>query len=58
MGVLTKKINLFGMNLIEIESILGEFGSFPKYKSRQIYEWIYKKREQNFQNMTNISKVN
>jgi 23S rRNA (adenine2503-C2)-methyltransferase len=50
-----KKINLKGLNLEDIQSIVEELGE-KKYRAAQLYCWLYAKAAQNFYEMTDISK--
>lgn len=47
--------NIFNYNLLELSTILEENG-FKKFNALQIFEWIYKKRELDFNKMSNLSK--
>ncbi len=48
-----QEIRVFGLN--ELENIVKAFGE-PKFKAKQIYEWIWQKGILDFDMMTNISK--
>ena len=47
------KINLKGLNLEEITSLLAALGEKP-YRARQIYQWLYQKRATDWSQMSNI----
>ena len=47
--------NIFEYSQYELEKYLEEY-NFKKYNAKQIFEWIYKHKEINFENMTNLSK--
>lgn len=49
------KENLFGKTLTEITDSILLLG-LPKYTGKQICEWIYQKRVDTFEDMTNIAK--
>ena len=49
-------INLYEMTLSELEVFLISKG-FKKFNARQIFEWIYKKKVINFDEMLNLSKI-
>ncbi len=49
------KKSLIGMDLIEIQSIVSDFGS-EKYRAEQIHNWIYKQNIQSFDEMNNLPK--
>lgn len=51
------KEDLFGKTLSELAELLRTI-NLPKYTSRQIAEWMYKKNTRSFEGMTNISKEN
>ncbi len=52
-------VKIFGMQTIydltihEIEAVLKEFGQKP-YRAKQIYSWLYRKRVQSFDEMTDL----
>lgn len=45
--------NLFGLTLAELEA---ELAPLPKFRAKQIAEWIYQKGARTFDEMTNLSK--
>ena len=47
--------SIYNYRLEEIKNILKNNGE-KEFKATQIYEWIYKKRIKNFDEMTNIKK--
>jgi len=44
--------NLLDFTKAELENLIS-----PKFRARQIYEWIYKKNAKNFDEMTNLPKA-
>ena len=47
--------SIYNYRLEEIKEILKNNGE-KEFKATQIYEWLYKKRIKNFNEMTNIKK--
>ncbi|MCL1936597.1 MAG: 23S rRNA (adenine(2503)-C(2))-methyltransferase RlmN [Defluviitaleaceae bacterium] len=47
--------DILSLNLIEIENILISFNE-PKYRAKQIFNWLHKNMVTSFDEMTNISK--
>jgi 23S rRNA (adenine2503-C2)-methyltransferase len=47
--------NLFGLDASALEAIVAERGE-PAFRARQLYQWLYKKRLQRFEEMTNLGK--
>jgi len=45
--------NLFGMSLDELRAALGELER--PFRSRQVYDWLYRQRVRGFDEMTNLS---
>lgn len=43
--------NLLDLSQDELANLLS-----PKFRAKQIYEWVYKKNARSFDEMTNISK--
>jgi len=50
-----QKENLKGLPLAELEAKLVGLGH-PPFRAKQLYRWIYKERETDFENMTDLSK--
>ncbi len=50
-----EKRDIVSYNLTELENVLKEMG-LPKFRAKQIYDWIHKKGVTSFEEMTNISK--
>jgi len=48
--------NLRNTTLPELEDLMKEWGE-PKFRAKQVYEWIWKKFAGNIQDMTNLSKA-
>lgn len=51
-GILKKK-QLIGLTREELESFAAGLGE-PAYRGRQLFEWLYRRRMQDFQGMTNL----
>lgn len=49
-------MNLFGMTETELRQELKESLGLPKFRARQILEWLYQKGAASFGEMTNLSK--
>ncbi len=49
------KPSLYGYKLDELTSFLAVRGE-PKYRAKQLFEWIYKRRITDFDALTNVSK--
>jgi 23S rRNA (adenine2503-C2)-methyltransferase len=47
--------NLFGLDAPALEALVVERGE-PAFRARQLYQWLYKKRVQRFEEMTNLGK--
>ena len=52
---MSEKIELIGLNLEEITTHLEEIGE-PKFRAKQIYQWVYVHGATDFAQMTNLSK--
>jgi len=52
---LLKKENLKGLPLPDLEKRILEMGH-PAFRAKQLYRWIYKERETDFEKMTDLSK--
>jgi len=52
----SNKINLIGLTRTELEDEIKQFGE-PKYRAKQIWNWIYYFGISNFDEMNNISKL-
>lgn len=50
-----ENMNIYDYTLEELETLLIENG-FKKFNATQIIEWMYDKKEYDFNNMTNLSK--
>jgi 23S rRNA (adenine2503-C2)-methyltransferase len=48
-------INLRGFTLRELEELVVSEGE-PKFRARQLYEWLYRKEADTFESMTTLSK--
>ena len=49
------KQNLFGKNVAELQDVLAPLG-LPKFRAKQIAQWMYEKGATSFDEMTNLSK--
>ena len=47
--------NIYGITLNDLEEYFVNLG-YQKFKAIQVFEWLYKKRVQTFEEMTNIKK--
>ena len=54
---MTDKVKLLGKTLTELKNIAAELG-LPSFTGKQISEWIYKKKVNSIDEMTNISVKN
>lgn len=50
------KENIFGKDLLECEDLMIEIGE-PKFRGNQLFQWIYKKKANDFEGMSNFSKT-
>ncbi len=55
MTISAKLTNIVGLSLQEIESALQEMGE-PRYRARQVFTGIYRRRQQSWDQFTDISK--
>ena len=51
----TKKPSIYSLQLHEMQDWLKEHGE-PKFRAGQIFDWLYKKRVKNFEDMSNLAK--
>ncbi|PEJ10295.1 23S rRNA (adenine(2503)-C(2))-methyltransferase RlmN [Bacillus wiedmannii] len=51
----TKKPSIYSLQLHEMQEWLKEQGE-PKFRAGQIFDWLYKKRVKNYDDMSNLSK--
>ncbi len=49
------KTDLLQLNKIELQNFLADLGQ-PKFRSKQIWQWLYQKHAISFDEMTNLSK--
>ncbi len=49
------KVELLGLNIAELEEFVVAIGE-PKFRAKQIYKWIYQKREHSFYEMSDLPK--
>ena len=50
-----EKTDLKSMNIQELEQFLQELGE-PKFRGKQIFDWLHAKQVNSFEEMTNLSK--
>lgn len=50
-----EKIDIKSMNIQELEDFLKELGE-PKFRGKQIFDWLHAKQVDSFEEMTNLSK--
>ncbi len=48
-------LNIYGLTRKKLEDYFESIGE-KKFKATQVYEWLYQKKESNFDNFTNIKK--
>ena len=48
-------MNIYEYTLSELEELFVSLG-YKKFNAGQVYDWIYKKRIKNFDEMTNVKK--
>ena len=51
------KINLLGMTLAQLQQLCADLG-FPRFTAKQLCDWLYKKRVDSIDAMTNLSLSN
>ena len=49
------KIDIKSLSLSELEDSIKELGE-PKFRAKQLYEWMHVKKARSYDEMTNISK--
>ena len=54
-GLLTNKENIYNLSLSDFEEFFEKIGE-KKFRAKQIYEWLYRKKVNSFIEMTNIKK--
>ena len=47
--------NLYGKSMLQLENYFDSIGE-KKFKARQVYDWLYKKRVKSYDEMTNLKK--
>jgi 23S rRNA (adenine2503-C2)-methyltransferase len=48
--------NVFGLDRAALETVVETLGE-PRYRARQLYKWLYKKRARSFAAMTDLTKA-
>ena len=51
------KVNLLGMTLAQLQQLCADLG-FPRFTAKQLCDWLYKKRVDSIDAMTNLSLSN
>lgn len=51
-----EKIDILSLSCDELISVFSELG-FPKFRAKQVYEWLHKHGAQSFDEFTNINKA-
>ncbi len=51
-----KKTNFYGLEVDDLKNLLKDLGK-ESYRAQQLYKWVYQSRIQDFEEMTNLSKV-
>ncbi len=51
-----EKVNLLGMTLPQLQALCSELG-FPRFTAKQLCDWLYKKRAESIDRMTNLSLI-
>lgn len=49
------KVSISGLSLTELEELVQSFDE-PKFRAKQLHQWVYLKSAKNFDEMTNVSK--
>ncbi|MGL4606851.1 MAG: 23S rRNA (adenine(2503)-C(2))-methyltransferase RlmN [Eubacteriaceae bacterium] len=50
------KENIFGKDISALEKLMQEIGE-PKFRGKQLFQWIYKKKKSDFDTMSDFSKA-
>ena len=50
----SEKVNLLGQTLVQLQELCAAEG-FPRFTAKQICDWLYKKRVESIDSMTNLS---
>ena len=50
----SEKVNLLGQTLVQLQELCATEG-FPRFTAKQICDWLYKKRVESINSMTNLS---
>ena len=50
-------VNLLGMTLAQLQELCADLG-FPRFRAKQLCDWLYKQRVDNIDAMTNLSLAN
>ena len=56
MKLFMEKLNITGLTLEEMEQLMVSIGQ-PKYRAKQLFTWLYKKRIHNLEQITVFSKT-
>ena len=47
--------SIYDISFVDLEKFFIDNG-YKKFKAKQVYDWLYKKRVKNFNDMHNVSK--
>ena len=50
-----RKADLKSMTYTELEAVIKDLGE-PKFRTKQVYDWLHNKLVTEFEEMTNLSK--
>ncbi len=50
------RVDFFSLSRAALEGMLEERFALPAFRAAQLFDWVYRKRVQNFADMTNIAK--
>ena len=51
-----RKQDVRSMTMDEMELLMGELGE-PRFRAKQLFDWVQKKKAKSFDEMTNLSKA-
>ena len=50
-----EKVDIKSMDITELQELLQELGE-PKFRAKQLFDWLHAKQVDSFAEMTNLSK--
>ena len=50
-----EKVDIKSMDITELQELLRELGE-PKFRAKQLFDWLHAKQVDSFAEMTNLSK--